>query len=302
MGKDRAASLQGNHDVACLRNLLAARASATYARTVGPASRFTFVSDNCAERLGFQPQELYDDASRWWNAVHEDGRDRLLAGNVALRPGPAVTSEYRVWGPAATWQWVTDERRVLDDAGTGSAEIVGAWTEAADARRDADTSPGPDEFPRYVAESIPTAIASVDTDQHYRFCNRAYAAWFGRTVAGIIGISRDVSDVMNAQEALRESEAQRKGLMRQVLTVQEKERPRIARELHGQVAQDLASVLVDLRVIESAETAEAVQRQAGTLRDRTANALEDVRPNSLDDLGLAVALERALSVLAEQSG
>jgi PAS domain S-box-containing protein len=128
-------------------------------------------------------------------------------------------------------------------------------------------------------------------------------------VTGIIAVSHDVSDVMNAQEALRDSEEQRKGLMRQVLTVQEEERARIARELHDQVGQDLASVLVGLRVIESAEAAEAAQRQAVTLRDRTASTLEDVRkiafdmrPNSLDDLGLAVALERALSVLAEQSG
>ena len=132
------------------------------------------------------------------------------------------------------------------------------------------------------------------------------------TITGIIRLAHDISELMNAQEALRDSESQRKGLMRQVLTVQEEERARIARELHDQVGQDLASVLVGLRVIESAETAEAAQRQAVTLRDRTANTLEDVRKIAIanaarhanaENVGIVLCLSDGVaSVIVEDDG
>jgi len=126
---------------------------------------------------------------------------------------------------------------------------------------------------------------------------------------GIIGIGRDVTPLMATQEALRASEAQRTRVMQQLLVVQEEERARIARELHDQVGQDLASVLIGLRVIEAAGEVTSARDEAALLRERTAATLEDVRqlafdmrPSSLDDLGLMVALERVLSSLAQESG
>ena len=83
-----------------------------------------------------------------------------------------------------------------------------------------------------------------------------------------------------------------------ILRAQEEERYRLARDLHDEAAQALTSLLVHLRLLERAGTAEEAQKRVHELRELTALALEDVRrvsvdlrPTILDDLGLAPALE-----------
>jgi PAS domain S-box-containing protein len=128
-------------------------------------------------------------------------------------------------------------------------------------------------------------------------------------ITGLVGIHRDMSKIVSAQEELRESETQRTKLIEQMLAVQEEERARIARELHDQVGQELTSVLVGLRVIESAASMQDAIAQAAALRGVTSNTLEDVRqiafdmrPSSLDDLGVETALARDLEVLGQNAG
>lgn len=84
----------------------------------------------------------------------------------------------------------------------------------------------------------------------------------------------------------------------QVLTAQEEERKRIARELHDDTAQALTSVLVRLRLLERSAGDERLRAGITELRDLTGDALEgvrrmaiDLRPPMLDDLGLEAALQ-----------
>jgi two-component system sensor histidine kinase UhpB len=84
----------------------------------------------------------------------------------------------------------------------------------------------------------------------------------------------------------------------QVLAAQEDERKRIARELHDETAQSLTTLLIRLKILERARTAPEMRGQIDELRELTAETLEGVRklavelrPATLDDLGLVAALE-----------
>jgi two-component system sensor histidine kinase UhpB len=84
----------------------------------------------------------------------------------------------------------------------------------------------------------------------------------------------------------------------QVLVAQEDERKRIARELHDETAQGLATLLIRLKILERAQTATEMRGQINELRELTAETLEavrklavELRPATLDDLGLVAALE-----------
>ncbi len=87
-------------------------------------------------------------------------------------------------------------------------------------------------------------------------------------------------------------------LSEQVLAAQEDERKRIARELHDETAQSLTTLLIRLKILERAKTAEDMRGQINELREVTAETLEavrklavELRPATLDDLGLVAALE-----------
>ncbi len=102
---------------------------------------------------------------------------------------------------------------------------------------------------------------------------------------------RDVAEAVD--EMLDRIELERRDSARRALAAQERERARIARELHDEVGQALTAVLwmVD-----------------GDAREAVRGALEDVRaiarrlrPEALDDLGLLPALA-ALTVAVQRNG
>lgn len=87
-------------------------------------------------------------------------------------------------------------------------------------------------------------------------------------------------------------------LSEQVLEAQEDERKRIARELHDETAQSLTTLLIRLKILERARSAEEMGGQIEELRGLTLQTLEavrklavELRPATLDDLGLVAALE-----------
>jgi PAS domain S-box-containing protein len=109
---------------------------------------------------------------------------------------------------------------------------------------------------------------------------------------GYVSVNRDISERSYAEEAIR-------ALLKEVLTAQEVERRRIARELHDETAQTLTSLLIGLRAIEESQDLGQALGGASTMRGLVAAALEGVkriarglRPTVLDDLGLQEALER----------
>ncbi len=105
--------------------------------------------------------------------------------------------------------------------------------------------------------------------------------------------TRELND---ANARLREREADRVELLRKVITAQEEERRRVARELHDETSQELAVLLMRI------DRADVAIRAGGApaldeLRAVATRALDDVhrlildlRPSVLDDLGLLSAI------------
>ena len=100
-------------------------------------------------------------------------------------------------------------------------------------------------------------------------------------------------------QQLREKEEDRSRLLEKVMSAQEEERKRIARELHDEAGQALSSLMLGLKHMEETCPDPAEKGKAAELRSLAADTLElthdlalELRPSTLDDLGLVAALER----------
>lgn len=98
-------------------------------------------------------------------------------------------------------------------------------------------------------------------------------------------------------------------LLQRVLTAQEDERGRIARDLHDGLGQSLTSLLVGLRAVEEISTEPQVRQQLDELRRIGGETHEEIRrlarglrPAVLDDVGLAAAIDRLCADVEQASG
>jgi signal transduction histidine kinase len=96
--------------------------------------------------------------------------------------------------------------------------------------------------------------------------------------------------------------------MRRVVQAQELERGRLARELHDETGQALASILLGLRTLEQSLEAESALTRVASVRELVVSTLHDVRrlavelrPAALDDFGLAAAIERLVETYRDDA-
>jgi signal transduction histidine kinase len=114
-------------------------------------------------------------------------------------------------------------------------------------------------------------------------------------------------ELQQVSEELSRKEEMRSYLLGRVITAQEEERHRIARELHDQTSQSLTSLMVGLKNAEDAPDMSAIRKNIASLRVLIDGILEEVhnlalelRPRLLDDLGLPAGLQRFCRESAER--
>jgi PAS domain S-box-containing protein len=116
----------------------------------------------------------------------------------------------------------------------------------------------------------------------------------------ISGIVADISKRRRAEEALRKSDKELRVLSNQLLSAEEKERKRIAQELHDGIGQALSAIkfsvenaLLELRAAANPidlESLEAVIPLTQKTIEEVRSIVKDLRPSILDDLGILATI------------
>ncbi|MGB5045580.1 MAG: histidine kinase, partial [Nitrospira sp.] len=128
---------------------------------------------------------------------------------------------------------------------------------------------------------------------------------------------REISEHVETEESLRASEhdlatsrQELRDLAARLLTAQEEERRRISRDLHDDINQRLAMLIVQAESLESnlPHSASDCSKELRSIQDRLTELSDDVRhlayqfhPSILDDLGLTVALQRLVDECAARA-
>ncbi len=126
----------------------------------------------------------------------------------------------------------------------------------------------------------------------------------------LVGSEKDITERKQAEETLRQHEAQLEELTAKLLTAQEYERQRIAHELHDDVTQRLAALAVDLGSLARASASDptlqarlqAIHDVAGQLADDVHNFAYRLHPPLLDHLGLEAAIRDHVDEFRRRTG
>lgn len=167
-------------------------------------------------------------------------------------------------------------------------------------------------IPAAVAAAIAGTVAVVfgPLDGAFvAFVGAALFAFVGGWGAGeVAALGVWPSIVAAAGVFARRVDRQREALA-QLMTSQESERQRIALELHDETAQALTAALLALKQAETAATGDdagaVTVATRKLIQDTIKNVRElavDLRPKVLDDYGLAPAIERLATDVAQRTG
>lgn len=109
-------------------------------------------------------------------------------------------------------------------------------------------------------------------------------------------------------QQLYEQNKERSALLEKIITTQEEERKRIARELHDEVGQSITSLMIGFKVLETQDP-EKMRQGIAQLKRLSSETLDEVRhlalelrPSSIDDLGLIAALQQYTHDYSEKFG
>lgn len=157
-------------------------------------------------------------------------------------------------------------------------------------------------------EDTPTAFELHDGRvlQRHRMALRMH----GQVTGHVLNL-RDVTELRQAQATLDAKNAELQQLLSALQTAQEDERRRIALDIHDELQQKLAAIRMELGLQAPSDGAEPIgatpqltkaDRLIAEVIDSTRRIVMDLRPQILDDLGLAAALDEMMSRFAKRMG
>jgi PAS domain S-box-containing protein len=132
-----------------------------------------------------------------------------------------------------------------------------------------------------------------------------------QSTQGTLGVAfvTDISRRRADEEAIRRQGEDLRNLAGRLMTAQDDERRRIARDLHDDLSQKLAFLAMDLGKLATKPSAHELTADLRPLQLRAAEAAETVRrishqlhPSVLDDIGLEAALEQYAEEFEQRSG
>ena len=174
----------------------------------------------------------------------------------------------------------------------------------------------PDEFADLFAGAV-ARLRESGEPQSYRYTvdvDGEARVREARVVANgegeVLSILRDVTDLARSTNELEASRAELRALAARLQAVREEERARLARDVHDVIGQGLTAIRLTAGTLARRRPDDAeVQARVADLRDLVDETIgharrvaTDLRPGSLDDLGLVAALEWQARRFEEQSG
>jgi PAS domain S-box-containing protein len=126
-----------------------------------------------------------------------------------------------------------------------------------------------------------------------------------------MGLGMDITELKHMEQSLRDSEQNLRSLTGRLISAQEEERSRIARELHDDITQRLAVLAIEMGKLELHFDSDPHRNKQmlGTIKNSIVKLSEDIHaisrqlhPSILDDLGLVRAIQSQCAAFSKRNG
>lgn len=237
-------------------------------------------SETALHILGLSADQASTDAGARRGVVHPDDVEVLWDIDAALRAGRPIRAEYRIVRPDGSLRWVCNQGHTEQDEQGQPTGMVGTLLDVT------------------LRKQAELELRQAHDELELRVRERTEA------------LERTNARIGTEIEERRAAEAQVRELLAQVVTAEEEERKRVARELHDTAGQHLTAVALALRLLQDDPRLPAalqpaflqLQRHVGELDADIDRLSHELRPAALDDLGLGDALQRYLRSWARDTG
>ncbi|MFH1003472.1 MAG: GAF domain-containing protein [Chloroflexota bacterium] len=203
------------------------------------------------------------------------GLSQQYVNQVCLRPGEGIAGKVAQTGEAILLEDITRDPRA--------------------ANHDLIVSEGIRAFASVPLRSKDKVVGVINIASHRP---RQFSADDVKVLEGIAGQVAVAIDNFHLHQEVQRKEEMRGELLSEIFTVQEEERKRIARELHDETSQALASLVARLEAVVGILPPGTTQAKTGlrkaqslavSMLDGIHKLIYELRPTLLDDLGLVAA-------------
>ncbi|CAN5668870.1 hypothetical protein BH11PSE8_BH11PSE8_16920 [soil metagenome] len=163
------------------------------------------------ELVGCPPGELVRDASEWRSHIHRDDGEHLREQMRRHYEGeiPLGMSEYRVRAADGRWIWLLAHgRAIARDAAGGPLRVVGTLKDITERKHAEQAVRASEAQLRLITNAMPGAVARLDIERRFIFCNPALEQWLSEPGHPVLG--RRLVEVLGPEKhALVESRVRR---------------------------------------------------------------------------------------------
>jgi PAS domain S-box-containing protein len=161
------------------------------------------VSDNIQRLLGVSVAE--STRYQWWfDSLHPEDRDRVLAVVGEGMQGQGYSTEYRVRHKDGSYRWVEDNNRVIRDASGEPKEAVGVWTDITERKSAGEALRASEERFRQLAENINEVFWMTDPLKNQMlYISPAYEKIWGRTCDSLYQSPHDWLEAIHPEDRER---------------------------------------------------------------------------------------------------
>jgi PAS domain S-box-containing protein len=154
-----------------LQYLVSSNPAIIYTSNVRGDFGATFVSENVATLLGYEPREFIEDSEFWANHIHPEDAPQVLAELSHILEHEHHIHEYRFLHKDGTYHWMCDELKLVKDAKGEPVEIIGYWIDITERKKAEEAVLESEAKYRSLFSSSPEAIVLIGLDGTILDCN-----------------------------------------------------------------------------------------------------------------------------------